>query len=299
MNIINALPGIVPTARSFTMGQWPQKRVKMRNGRTVRWALCNKPSNDTMDLAWENITYAQAEQICIVWDNSYGIYGHLSQAPTARLTPEILAGTSGELNRFLASPFRNAVWRFVSRPQVKAAKAGRCTVTITIKTEPGGNGGTGGESPEWPATYRYVRWRGIQRFAHGYGGIGGAGEASQESITTSWLPLQDAQGGPITYGLGGLELDGEYNAIRYLGPWSSNIRIYRPTPSGAGIGGSVDGFYVYAESSLAITGGNSNYGFAIISPPFSSATIAESSGVWEFADQSLQILEAWEGYSIE
>ncbi len=56
---------------------------------------------------------------------------------------------------------------------------------------------------------------------------------------------------------------------------------------------------MYAESSLAITGSNSNYGFGIISPPFSSATIAESSGVWEFADQSLQILEAWEGYSIE
>jgi|688.fasta_scaffold38282_3 hypothetical protein len=133
MNIINALPGIVPTARSFTMGQWPQKRAKMRNGRTVRWALCNQPSGDTMDLTWENITYAQAEQICIVWDNSYGIYGSLSLIPSINLTPEILAGTSGGLNSLLTLPFPGATWHFAGSPQVVAAKAGRCTVKLPIK----------------------------------------------------------------------------------------------------------------------------------------------------------------------
>jgi hypothetical protein len=133
MNIINALPGIVPTAHSFTMGQWPQKRVKMRNGRTVRWALCNKPSGDTMDLAWENITYAQAEQICIVWDNNYGIYGSLSLIPSINLTPEILAGTSGGLNSLLTLPFPGATWHFAGSPQVVATKAGRCTVKLPIK----------------------------------------------------------------------------------------------------------------------------------------------------------------------
>jgi hypothetical protein len=133
MNIINALPGIVPTARSFTMGQWPQKRMKMRNGRTVRWPLCNKPSGDTMDLTWENITYVQAEQVCIVWDNNYGIYGSLSLIPSINLTPEILAGTSGGLNSLLTLPFPGATWHFAGSPQVVAAKAGRCTVKLPIK----------------------------------------------------------------------------------------------------------------------------------------------------------------------
>ena len=145
MNIINALPGIVPTARSFTMGQWPQKRVKMRNGRTVRWALCNQPSGDTMDLTWENITYAQAERICIVWDNNYGIYGSLSLIPSINLTPEILAGTSEELSAFLTLPFLRAAWRFAGSPQVVAAKAGRCTVKLPIKARPFGPGSGSGD----------------------------------------------------------------------------------------------------------------------------------------------------------
>ncbi len=133
MNIINALPGIVPTARTYTMGEWPQKRMKMRNGRTVRWGLCNRPSGDRIALTWDNITYAQAEQLCIVWDNNYGIYGSLSRpSPPINLTPEILAGTSGGLNSLLSLPFAGASWHFVGEPQVEAAKAGRCIVQIPI-----------------------------------------------------------------------------------------------------------------------------------------------------------------------
>ena len=139
MTILNALPGIVPTARTFTTGQWPQKRMKMRNARTVRWGLCNKPSGDKMDLIWENITYAQAESICIVWDNSYGLYGTLALPPVpnveqvAGLTPEILGGTSGALKDLLTLPFANTTWHLSSPPQVQAVKAGRCTVKIAIK----------------------------------------------------------------------------------------------------------------------------------------------------------------------
>jgi len=126
MSIINALPGIVPSARPYSMGQWPQKRMKMRNGRTLRWGLSSKPSGDRMELTWENITYAQAEQLCEVWDRSYGMYGQLT-LPTA-----ILAGTSGALNTFLATPYPGATWHFVGNPQVEAVKAGRCTVRMAI-----------------------------------------------------------------------------------------------------------------------------------------------------------------------
>lgn len=132
MNIINTLPGIVPTARTYTMGQWPQKRMKMRNARIARWGLCSKPSGDRMELVWENVTYAQAEQLCIVWDRNYGIYGSLSLPPSINLTPEILAGTTGGLNSLLAIPFAGATWHFVGAPQVDAVKAGRCTVRMPI-----------------------------------------------------------------------------------------------------------------------------------------------------------------------
>lgn len=126
MTIINALPGIVPTARSYEMGKWPQKRIKMRNARTVRWPICSKPSGDKMNLEWENITYAQAEQVCAVWDSNYGIYGILT------LPAEILAGTSGGLSSLLALPFPGATWHFTGSPQVEAGEVGHCSVRIPI-----------------------------------------------------------------------------------------------------------------------------------------------------------------------
>lgn len=126
MNIINALPGIIPSVRSCTMGEWPQKRMKMRNGRTQRWGLSNRPAGDAMELAWENITYAQAEQLVSIWDLNYGIYGILL------IPPEILAGTSGGLNALLATPFVGATWHFTGPPQVNSVKARRCTARIPI-----------------------------------------------------------------------------------------------------------------------------------------------------------------------
>lgn len=138
MNILNALPGIVPTARPYTMGKWPQRRMKMRNARTVRWSLSSKPSGDRFELTWENITYAQAEQLCVVWDSNYGIYGTFALPPEpnvqqqAGLTPEILGGTSGALNTFLTLPLAGATWHFVGAPRVDAVKAGRCTVRMPI-----------------------------------------------------------------------------------------------------------------------------------------------------------------------
>ncbi|MGA1296719.1 MAG: hypothetical protein ACO3X1_15535, partial [Burkholderiaceae bacterium] len=99
MSIVNALPGIAPTLRTQALAKWPQGRMKMRNGRTVRWGLSSRPSNDSIELVWENITYTQAEQLCQVWDANYGIYGQLT------LPASIFAGTSGGLYSFVAAPF--------------------------------------------------------------------------------------------------------------------------------------------------------------------------------------------------
>jgi hypothetical protein len=126
MNIITELPGITPTARPYTMGQWPQARKKMRNGRVARWPLSARPSGDKMELVWQNITYTEAEQLSKVWDENYGIYGRVI------LPPEIFAGTSGELRTFLAMPFPGATWHFVGSPQITAVKAGRCTMRMPI-----------------------------------------------------------------------------------------------------------------------------------------------------------------------
>ena len=126
VSIDNALPGIVPTVRDYDMGQWPQGKMKMRNGRVQRWGLSSIPTGDKMRLVWENITYAQAESLCIVWDQNYGIYGEVL------LPPETLAGTSEELAALLAGPFAGATWQFSAPPKVVAVKARRCTVEMPI-----------------------------------------------------------------------------------------------------------------------------------------------------------------------
>lgn len=154
MTIVNALPGIVPSARPYTMGEWPQVKMKMRNGRTVRWAKASMSTNEQMELSWENITYAQAESLVRTWDANYGIYGTLTLPPElfagaelplylAALSGEIIttldgvpfvaAGTnSGGMGDLMAKPFPGTTWRFTGPPQVTAVKAGRCTVRMRI-----------------------------------------------------------------------------------------------------------------------------------------------------------------------
>ena len=126
MSILTALPGIVPTARTYSMGQWPQKIMKMRNGRIKRWGLSSMPDGDKMQLTWENITYQQAESLCTVWDQNYGIYGIVD------MPPEVFAGTSGELAALMETPFAGATWHFTGPPVVRPVKAGRCTVQIPV-----------------------------------------------------------------------------------------------------------------------------------------------------------------------
>jgi hypothetical protein len=126
MSIVNVLPGIAPSLRPYSAGVWPQGRMKMRNGRVVRWSLSSRPSGDKMELTWPNITFAQAEEICKIWDANYGIYGQLT------LPPEILAGTSGGLSAYIALPFAGATWHFTSAPRVTATTPRRCTLSISI-----------------------------------------------------------------------------------------------------------------------------------------------------------------------
>lgn len=106
-----------------------------------------------MELIWENITFAQAELLCAIWDANYGIYGGLRLAPGlvlgttggkiivtqngyALLSKDgTLAGTRGELAALLTTPFAGATWHFSAPPQVDSVKAGRCSVRMPIRAK--------------------------------------------------------------------------------------------------------------------------------------------------------------------
>jgi hypothetical protein len=128
MSIVTALPGIRPTTRAFTMDEWPQGQAKMRSGRVVKWVQANSPSGASLELVWENITNAQAETICDVWDANYGIYGSVD------VVTETLAGLNSSLDVLINQPFANVLWRSEGPPVVEAVKRNRCTVRLTLRS---------------------------------------------------------------------------------------------------------------------------------------------------------------------
>ena len=103
MSILTALPGIRPTTRAFSMEEWPQGQAKSRSGRIVKWAQVSRPTGASLELAWENITYAQAQTLLNVWDANYGTYG------TVDLVIESLAGLDTGLAALIDQPFMGVV----------------------------------------------------------------------------------------------------------------------------------------------------------------------------------------------
>lgn len=118
------------------MDRWPQKEVKMRGGRTAKWPLVNTPAGASLDLVWENITHAEAEQLAAVWDANYGLYGAVA------LDAATLAGLGSSLATLIQQPFPGCEWRAQSPPVIESVKAGRCTVRLPLRTRPGVFGGT-------------------------------------------------------------------------------------------------------------------------------------------------------------
>ena len=150
--------------------------------------------------------------------------------------------------------------------------------------------------------YTYVRWVGTQWSERNYAGSGG-GSGPWVPVTldiaTSWLPLFSNSGQLITYGIGGIELQGNYSAVSYLGPWYSNIDIYIPSyPAIISVGGSMDVFYLYAANPTEpLRTNNTNYGFSFGRLVPDTSNFAESRGQWELANGDYEVIETWEGYS--
>jgi hypothetical protein len=110
------------------MDEWPQTDVKMRGGRKMRWAQVSAPAGASTEIAWENITYAQAETILAVWDANYGLYGNVT------LVADTLSGLDAGLAAVIQQPFPGAVWRAEEPPVVESVKAGRCIVRLRLRS---------------------------------------------------------------------------------------------------------------------------------------------------------------------
>lgn len=119
-----SFPNLVPSARSFTPGDFPIKQYKALSGAEVRIRYGNLRTEATLDLTYENITDANAAAFLSHYSSTQGTF------LTFGLAGGVFSGwnaSSGLLN----AP-SGAAWRYDGPPQVTSVYPGRSTVQVKL-----------------------------------------------------------------------------------------------------------------------------------------------------------------------
>lgn len=316
-------PSAIPTQVQFKPPKYPVTEHPTQSGEVEVQLWSDSNTNATLTLDYTNLSDAIAEQILALWDALYGTYKSL-RVPIAMLT-----GVNQQLAVYMLAGGKNSQWFFAEVPKWVGKIKGYGDLNVILVSQPvvvaseiGGNFpfipinpisndealstfsdcDYEGQSPDM-SDYTYVRWVGTQYQRSGYGGTGGGGPPTTFDVVSGWLPLRTSLGVPVTYGLGGIQLDGsphlKYSAQYYLGPWYSNIDVYVESYyQNVGVGGSADVFYLYSKiQGQPITSENTNYGMGISFSTPDTFDLARSRGRWEFADASYTVRTTWSGYS--
>lgn len=118
---------IQPTARSYSPGDYPIKAYNANNGSEVRILYGSKPTNMTMELTYDNITDAEADQF---FTHYYAVQGTY-QTFTLPARSNVFTGWSGGINSLnLASS--GAVWRYSEPPRQQSVRPGISSVSVRL-----------------------------------------------------------------------------------------------------------------------------------------------------------------------
>lgn len=117
-------PSIAPTGRQFNAGDWPVKTYKSQSGAELRILYGSKRTGMQLELDYENISDAQAEQFLTHYDSTFGTY------QTFTLPAEVRAGWSGTQPSIDAATGNN--WRYSEQPLITAVKPGRSSVKVSL-----------------------------------------------------------------------------------------------------------------------------------------------------------------------
>lgn len=116
-----------PTARSYSPGDYPIKTYNANNGVEVRILYGNKPASMTLELSYDNITDAQADQFLTHYYQMQGTY----QTFTIPSTSNTFTGWAGGLSS-LNLGSSGATWRYSDAPQQRSVRPGISTVTVKL-----------------------------------------------------------------------------------------------------------------------------------------------------------------------
>ena len=123
-----AFPGLVPSSRSFDLGDWPISKFRSINGSEVRIKYGDSETEARVSLSYENIKDAEVDQFITHYRACEGSYKRFP------LDQKIYNGWSGMTTEGPNQAFRpeNARWRYENPPKITNIRPGISTVQVSL-----------------------------------------------------------------------------------------------------------------------------------------------------------------------
>jgi len=118
-------PTLKPSSRSFESGDYPVKAYQAQNGAERRILYGNKRVGMKMQLVYQNITDAEAEQFLDHFDHTQGTFDQFT------INTEAKAGWAGNLDA-IGAVEHGSEWRYANSPQLQSVYPGISTITINL-----------------------------------------------------------------------------------------------------------------------------------------------------------------------
>jgi hypothetical protein len=121
-------PGLVPSRRAFTLGDWPQSKFKSINGSEIRIQYGDSETEAKASLSYEHIKDSDVDLFIKHYRESYGT---LRRFP---LDQKIYSGWKGMTTAGPNQAFRpeNARWRYEKPPKITNIRPGISTVQVSL-----------------------------------------------------------------------------------------------------------------------------------------------------------------------
>ena len=136
MSTATSFPGIVPSSRSFSPGNWPVKIYKAQNGDETRILYGDKKSGMKLTLTYKNILDTQADDFIDHFESLNGTYKTFTISSTVQA--KLIKGWAGDsevgtAKKTILDPTRyDNKWRYSGPPQIRQTFSGRSTISFTL-----------------------------------------------------------------------------------------------------------------------------------------------------------------------
>ena len=123
-----AFPGLVPSSRSFDLGDWPISKFRSINGSEIRIKYGDSETEAKVALSYENIEDSEVDQFIAHYRECQGTYKRFP------LDQKIYSGwkgmaTTGEIQAFRPE---NARWRYEGPPKIANIRPGISSVQVSL-----------------------------------------------------------------------------------------------------------------------------------------------------------------------